>query len=82
MELSVFLQLWRQNGRILNNIIVSLKMYILRLIHHICSICEAKVGLGGRVGKMSIKYRREGYTTVNKLYLADREMDKLFNEDR
>ena len=41
----------------------------------------------GRVDKRSVKYRPstlqggEDYT-VNKLYLADREMDKLFNVDR
>ena len=49
----------------------------------ICSICEAKVGLGGRVDKRSMKYipstlqSREDYLTVSKLYLGDREMDKM-----
>ena len=43
--------------------------------------------LGGRIDKISLKYRpstlhgREDYPTVSKLYLADREMDKLFNEE-
>ena len=51
------------------------------------TICEAKVGLEGRGDKISIKYGPstlqggEDYTMVNKLYLADREMDKLFNEE-
>ena len=41
----------------------------------------------GRVDKRSMKYRpstlqgREDYM-ANNLYLADREMDKMFNEDR
>ena len=52
------------------------------------SICEAKVELGVWIDKRSIKYRPstleggEDYTTVSKLYLADREIDKLLNEDR
>ena len=51
-------------------------------------ICESKVELGGRIDKSSMKYRPstlqggEDYPTVSKLCLADREMDKLFNEDR
>ena len=53
-----------------------------------CSIYEAKVELGGRIDKRSMKYRPstlyggEDYPIVSKLYLADREMGKLFNEDR
>ena len=53
-----------------------------------CSICEAKVELGWRKDKKSMKYRlsalqgRGDYLTVSKLYLASREMDKRFNEDR
>ena len=51
-------------------------------------ICEAKVELGGRIDKRSMKYclstlqSGEDYATVRKLHLADREMDKLFNKDR
>ena len=53
-----------------------------------CSICEAKVELGGRIDKRSMKYRlstlqgREDYWTVSKLYLTNREMEKRFDEDR
>ena len=45
-----------------------------------CSICEAKVDLGGRIDKRSMKYHPstlqggEDYPTVSKLYLANREM--------
>ena len=51
-------------------------------------ICEAKVELGGRIDKRSMKYRPptlqggEDHPTVIKLYRADREMDKQFKEDR
>ena len=51
-------------------------------------ICEAKVKLEGRIEKRSMKYHlstlqgKEDYLTVSKLYLANREMDKRFNEDR
>ena len=44
--------------------------------------------LGGRIDKRSMKYRPstlqggEDYPKVSKLYIADREMDKLFDEDR
>ena len=53
-----------------------------------CSIWEAKVELGGRIDKRSMKYNPstlqggEGYPTSSNLYLANREMDKQFNEDR
>ena len=46
------------------------------------------VELGGRIDKRSMKYRistlqgGEDYRTVSKLYLANREMDKGFNEYR
>ena len=49
-----------------------------------CSKCEAKVELGGRIDKGSIKYRLsalqggEDYGTVSKLYLAHWEMDKRY----
>ena len=52
------------------------------------SICEAKVELGGRIDKRSMKYHpstlqgEEDYQTVSKLNLANREMDKRFNEDK
>ena len=42
--------------------------------------------LGGRIDKRSMKYRLStlqgggDYCTVSKLYLANREMDKVFNE--
>ena len=55
--------------------------------HDACCICEAKGELGGRVDKISMKYGPstlqggEDYPTVSKLYRADREIDKLFNED-
>ena len=50
-------------------------------------IYEFRVEQEGRVDKRSMKHRPstllggEDYT-VNKLYLPDREMDKLFNADR
>ena len=50
--------------------------------------CEAKVELGGRIDNGTIKHRLstlqggEDYQTVSKLYLANREMEKRFNEDR
>ena len=53
----------------------------------ICSVCEFNVKQEGRVDKRSMKYRPstlqggEDYT-VNKLYLGNRKMKKLFNEDR
>ena len=53
-----------------------------------CSICEAKVELGGREQIRIYEVppinpaRQKDYTKVNKLYLANREIDKLFNEDR
>ena len=53
----------------------------------VCRVCEFWVEQEGRVDKRSMKHRQstlqggEDYT-VNKLYLADREMDKLVNEDR
>ena len=54
---------------------------------YVCCICEAKVELGGWIDKRSMKYHLstlqggEDYWTVSKLYLANREMDKPFNED-
>ena len=51
-------------------------------------ICEAKVEQGGRIDKRSMKYQPatlqggKDYLTFSKLYLANREMDKNFNEDR
>ena len=42
-------------------------------------ICKAKVELAGR---RSTLQGGEDYQTVSKLYLASREMDKQFNEDR
>ena len=56
-------------------------------------ICEAKVELGGRIDKRSMNtiyevycpstlQGCEDYLTVSKLYLANKEMDKRFNEDR
>ena len=52
-----------------------------------CSVSESKVDLGGRVDKSSIKYRPSTLLggedfSVNKLYLANTEMDKLLNEER
>ena len=52
-----------------------------------CSTWECGGDQKGGTDKRSIKYRPstmqggEDYT-VNKLYLADQEMKKLFNEDR
>ena len=53
-----------------------------------CSICEAKAWLEGRVDKKSMKNRPstwqggEDYLAVSKLYLTEREMDRLFHDDR
>ena len=52
----------------------------------ICSVCEFNVKQEGRVDKRSMKYRPSTLQggadyTVNKLYLAERGMDKLFNGD-
>ena len=55
---------------------------------HACIVCEAKAWLGGRVDKRSMKNRPsnlqggEDYLRVSKLDLAEREMDRLFNDDR
>ena len=52
-----------------------------------CSVCEFRVEQERRVDKRSMKYCPstlqcgEDYM-VNKLYLVEREMDTLFNEDR
>ena len=60
--------------------------FFLRVIH-LYIVCEFRVEQEWRVEKRSMKYcpstlqGGEDYT-VNKLYLAEREMDKLFNEDR
>ena len=53
-----------------------------------CSVCEAKVWLGELVDKRSMKncpstcQVGEDYRMVSKLYLAEIEMDRLFNDDR
>ena len=53
-----------------------------------CSICEDKVWLGERGDKRSVKnppsiwQDQEDYQAVSKLYLAEKEMDRLFNVDR
>ena len=53
-----------------------------------CSMCKATLELGGRIDQRSMKHRLstlqsgEDYQTVSKLYLANRDMDKRFNEDR
>ena len=53
-----------------------------------CSTCEAKAWLVEIGDKRSIKNRpsnwqgKESYQVVSKLYLAEKEMDRLFNDDR
>ena len=55
---------------------------------HICSVCEAKAWLGEREVKQSMQKHTstrqggEAYQAVSKLYLAEEEMDRLFNDDR
>ena len=56
--------------------------------HFIISICEAKEWLEERGDTISIKnclstcQVKENYQAVSKLYLAEEEMDRLFNDDR
>ena len=58
------------------------------MLRCICSVCVAKAWLGERGDKRSMKNRPstwqggEDYQAVNKLYLAEKEMDRLFNDDR
>ena len=53
-----------------------------------CSICEAKSWLGERGDKRTIKNRPstwqggEDYLAVSKLYLAEEEIVRLFNDDQ
>ena len=55
---------------------------------YICGKCKAKLWLGEKVEKRSMKncpstwQGKEDYWTVSKLYITGREMDKLFNDDR
>ena len=57
-------------------------IYVAHVNAHACRVVQK-----GRIDKGSMKHRPstmqggEDYM-VNKLYLADQEMDKLFNEDR
>ena len=54
----------------------------------ICSACEAKAWSGERVDKRSLKNHPstwqggEDYQMVSKLYLAEKEMNRLFNDDK
>ena len=51
-------------------------------------MCKAKAWLGGRVDKRSLKNRlstwqgQEDSLMVSKLYLAEKKMDRLFNDVR